>query len=360
MPFLKIFPKKFLGIDIGTSSIKIVELGRFAGRKKLENYGEISASALYQKPFRTFEKNTLLLSTGDISQAVKAILEESKIKSRESIFSIPDFSTFFTNIELPPMTKQEIPEAVMAEARKQVPIPLSETTLDWQLISEGAQQKNVKKLRVLLVAVPNEIINQYQQIALLSNLKLAAMEAEVFGSLRSLIEKEEKRVVSIIDMGARTTTCSIIENGLLKDSHSFDLSGDDLTERVQKGLSMDYETAENLKRKYGLSGRDSGTEARDINEIISPLLGAIFGEIERVFKNFYLSENKKVDKIILAGGTALMPGLLEYFRNYFKIETEIADPFSKIFYPPILEKTLKDLGPSYAIAMGMALRGLEY
>jgi type IV pilus assembly protein PilM len=134
MRFTKLFPQKFLGIDIGTSAIKIVELSSFGGKIKLENYGEMAAQALYRKPFRTFERNTLLLSARDISRAIKEILEETKIETKKSVFSLPDFATLFTTFELPPMTSEEIPQAVNAEARRHIPIPLGEVALDWQLI----------------------------------------------------------------------------------------------------------------------------------------------------------------------------------------------------------------------------------
>ena len=355
----KLIPKKFLGIDIGTSSIKIVELSSWAGRIKLENYGEISAEAIYQKPFRTFEKSTLLLSSQDISRAIKAVIEETKIKSRECIFSIPDFSSFFTNIELPPMSPEEIPEAVRAEARYHIPVPLSEVTLDWQLIEGGIQDFKSTKLKVIVVTVPNEIINQYKNIASILNLELFALEAEVFGLMRSLIEKEEKRLVGLIDIGDRSTTCSIFEKRILKTSHSFDLSGSDLTERIAKGLGIDYKTAENLKRKYGILSSQLEPEGKNIRQILIPLIDLIIGEVEKIFKNFSWKEGEEVKRIVLAGGSAFLPGLAEYFRDYFKNEVEIANPFSRTIFPPILEKTLKEMGPSYAIAVGLALRGLE-
>ena len=357
----KFLPKKFLGIDIGTSAIKIVELSSFAGRIKLENYGEMAAKVLYQKPFRTFEKSTLLFSADDISRAIKAVCQEAKIKTKESIFSIPDFATLFTTFELPPMTAEELPQAVSAEARKQVPLPLGEVTLDWQLIEGKVSDHRDTKLKILLAAVPNEIINQYQHIAELSNLKLLALEAEVFGLIRSLIEKRERGVIGLIDIGARTTTCSIIEKRILKISHSFDISGDDLTERIAKGLEMKEEMAENLRRKYGIliSPPQFPPESKDIREILLPLIDIILRECEKIFKNFYLKEGKEIDKIILAGGTALLPGILEHFQNYFKKEIELSNPFLKIFFPPILEKTLKEMGPAYAIAVGAALRGFE-
>ena len=361
MQFPKLLPKKFLGVDIGTSSVKIVELGSFAGRIKLENYGEMAAKVIYQKPFRTFEKSTLLLSAQDISRAIKAVLDETKVKTKESIFSIPDFATLFTTFELPPMTAEELPQAVNAEARKQIPMPLGEVTLDWQLIEGRVSDHKDEKLKILLAAVPNEVISQYQQIAELSGLKLLALEAEVFGLMRSLIEKKEKGVIGIIDIGARTTTCSIIEKRILEVSHSFDISGDDFTERIVKGLEMEEEMAEGFKRKYGIlfSPLQLSPESKDIREILLPLIDIILRESEKIFRNFYLKEGKEIDKIILAGGTAFLPGILEYSQNYFRKEIEIANPFLKIFFPPILEKTLKEMGPAYAIAIGAALRGFE-
>jgi type IV pilus assembly protein PilM len=356
-----LIPKKFLGIDIGTFAIKIIELSASAGRIKLENYGEISAQAIYQRPFRTFEKSTLLLSSEEVSRAIKAIIEEAKTKTRESIFSIPDFSTFFTTFELPGMTAEELSQAVSIEARRQVPLPLGEVTLDWQLIEGEASNKKEKRLKVLLVAVPNEMIAQYQQIAYLANLKLLALEAEIFGLIRALIGKEEKRVIGLIDIGARSTTCSIIERRVLKVSHSFDISGNVLTERIAKGLEVDDEIAEKIKRLYGISTHPPQLSVgeKTIKEILFPMINIILRESEKIFRDFYLKEGKEIDKIILTGGTALLPGILEYFRDYFKKEVEITNPFSKIFYPPILEETLKEMGPSYAIAVGMALRGLE-
>jgi len=358
MRFLGLIQQKFLGIDIGTSAIRLVEVSRWARRTKLESYGEISASALYEKPFRTFEKSTLLLSSEDISRAIKAVIEEANIKARKVAFSIPDFSTFFTTFELPPMTAEELPQAVKAEARRHVPIPLSEVTLDWQVLNHAPNSEE-EKLKILLVTVPDEVINQYRRIAQGLNLELLALEAEVFSLIRSLINKDDKGVIVIVDIGARSTTCSIIERKVLKVSHSFDISGNNLTERIARALSIDHQKAKELKRKYGILHSSSGQEGDNIREILLPLIDLIINEIDKVLKGFYLREKKEIDKIILAGGTALLPGFSEYVKDYFKKEVEVANPFSKIFFPPILDKALTKMGPSYAIALGMALRGLE-
>lgn len=351
MVFSKLLPKRSLGIDIGTSAIKIVELSGGGERIKLENYGEISAQALYQRPFRTFEKSTFLLSSQEVAKGIKAIISEAQIKTRRSIFSIPDFSSFFTNFELPAMTKEELSQAVNFEARRHIPLPLTEVTIDWEIIKGKV---NRTPLKILLVAVPNEIINQYRQIAQVSQLELIALEAEVFGLLRSLIAENEKGIISLVDIGAQSTICSIIEKGVLIKSHSFDFGGNQLTAQIARSLVIDYQTAEDLKTKFGLRA-----EEKNISKIILPLIDLVIREIEKISKGFYQAEGKEIEKFILAGGTALLPGLKEYFEDRFQKEVEIANPFARIFYPPILEETLKEMGPTYAIAVGMALRGLE-
>ncbi len=354
-----LFSKKFLGIDIGTSTIKLVELGSFAGRIRLENYGGMYARVIYQKKFRTLEKNTILFGVKDISRIIRAICQEAGIKTKRSFFSIPDFVTFFTTFELPPMTAQEVPQAVSTEARRHVPMPIDEVTIDWQLV--GGKPAGNKRIRVLLAAVPNEIISQYQQVAELSGLKLLAMEAEVFSLTRALVRRGERGVIGLIDIGAQTTTCNVVDSGVLKISHSFDTSGDDLTERIIRGLDVEEDVAEGLKREYGVSPSlpQVSPESKDVREILLPIVDVILRESEKIFNNFALKEGKNVDKIIIAGGGALLPGLLLYFQNHFKTEVEMARPFSRVVYPRILGETLREIGPTYAVALGMALKGFE-
>ena len=130
LPFkIKKISKNFLGIDIGTSSIKVVELSRKGQAQELENYGEIKTLSFKESPFRQVEKNTLSFSNQEVASAIKAVLREAEIQTKEVNFSIPDFSSFFTSFELPQMTKKELPGAVKYEARSYIPLPLSEITL---------------------------------------------------------------------------------------------------------------------------------------------------------------------------------------------------------------------------------------
>lgn len=340
--------KSFLGIDIGTSAVKIVELSRFGNKKKLENYGEMRSVALYEKEFRTFEKSTLSLSNQDIVRAISAILTEAKIPTRKAVFSIPDFSTFFTTFNLPAMTQEERPQAVQYEARQHIPLPLSEVTLDWQEIAPN---------RILLVAVPNEVINQYQEIALKAQLELLAMEAEVFGLARALAKNNTTGAlltVALMDIGARSTTISIVDKGILKISHSFDASGNDFTNLIAKSFNLGHQEAEAFKNQHGLLADESKTR-----EVLLPFVDLILGEIQKIFQSFYQTEKREVQKLTIAGGSALLPGLIDYFSQSIKKPVEAANPFSNIYYPPLLEETLKIMGPGYAIAVGAALRGLE-
>jgi len=340
-PF-KTTSQRFLGIDVGTHSIKIVELSQAGKRKKLENYGEMAAASLYEKSFRNFEKNTLNVSSDEVGKTIRGIMQEANMKSRKAYFSIPDFSSFFTTLTLPSMNKEEIPQAVRYQARQHIPLPLSEVTLDWQDVGGG---------KVLLVAVPTEIIYQYQKIARDAQLELMSMEAEVFSLTRALVGQEKEPFV-LIDIGARSTTVSIIENGKLRASHSFDVGGSNFTDSVSKGLYVGYKEAEEVKQKKGLFSEDG-------RESFLPLVDMLVEEVKKISHSYFLKEQVNIQKVIIAGGSANFPGLKEYFSDGLAKNVEIANPFASLYYPPVLEDVLKTMGPSYAIAVGAALSGLS-
>ena len=248
---LDVVPKSFLGIDVGSSALRIVEISGWGDRRRLKNYGELRVRTMYDKPFRTFEKNALLLSTQDIARAIRGVLEEMKSKERKAVFSLSDFSSFFTTFELPVMKDKELVDAVRFEARRHVPIPLSEVVIDWQLI--GKKDKKSKTHRILLVAVPKEVITYYEEIARFAGLRLVGLEAEVFGNIRSYLKDEEHPAV-LVDVGAQTTTVSIVYRNTLRLSHTIDTGGNSFTERIAKALSLDYKKAEmeKIKRTNGI------------------------------------------------------------------------------------------------------------
>ncbi|MDD2732107.1 MAG: type IV pilus assembly protein PilM [Candidatus Pacebacteria bacterium] len=353
-------PKNFLGIDIGSSAIRIIEMGMKGSVPKLENYGELDMSVVKsdssEKTGLKEEKDTILLSEKDTAVIIKAILKEARISTKEVNFCIPDFSSFFTSFEIPTMKEEEIAEAIRYEVRPYIPLPLSEITLDW-LITEGEPGRT--PLKVLVVAIPNKVIDQYQEIAELSNLRLKALEPEVFALARALVPENGDKIIAIIDIGARSTICSIVDKGVIKTSHSFNIGGNELTDKLARSLNIDYNKAEELKKKYGLSsaGGDEGND--DIRKVLIPLIDLVLDEIKKAFRNFYQNEGKEVEKIILTGGLAHMPSLREYFSQELKKGIEISNPFTTISYPAVLKDLLEKRGPSYAVAVGLVLKGLK-
>jgi len=348
-----IFSKKCLGIDIGAASIKIVEVSSLGEKKKLENYVEF-ALPTSTSSIKTFHGETLLLLSDEVSTILQAVFNKVKIKREKAALSIPDFSTFFTTFTLPPMSEAEISSAVEFEARHHIPLPLSEVTFDWQIIEKEEMLPRLK-LKILLAAVPNKVLQNYQKMATLAQLELKGMEAEVFGLIRSSIPEDMAELsVCLVDIGWQSTTVSIVEKGVLRVSHSFDISGTGLTRALSKELKIDFEKAELLKKEYGLD-----PQKEQISRILCQQINGLALEIEKVCQDFYQSEGKKIEDIIIAGGTAFLFGLREYLETRIKKNVQIANPFSKLSYPSILQPRLKELGPSFAVAVGVGLMGAE-
>ena len=345
--------KKCLGIDIGASSIKIVEISAFGKRKKLKNYIKFTLPS--GKPsLEMFHKESLNLLSDRVSEVLQAILEETKVKEKKVAFSLPDFSTFFTSFTLPPMSKEEVSRAVEFEARHHIPIPLSEVVFDWRIIEKEEIFPGIK-LKILLVAVPNRVLRNYQKVANLTQIELKGMEAEIFGLIRSSISKALlEKPVCLVDIGWQSTTVSIVEKEMLQVSHSFDISDKNLVQALSKELKISPENAENLKKEYGLDPK-----RKDIAEVLLRQIDSLAFEIEKVCRDFEQAEERNVNNIILAGGTASLFGLREYLESKLRKKVQIADPFRNVSFPSALQSRLKKLGPSFAVALGVALMGLE-
>jgi len=344
--------KNFIGIDIGTSSIKVVELAK--GKDKvLSNYAMLTSDYFSGEAFQVREKGSLSIRESNISQALSSILKEADIKSKEAFFAIPDYATFFTTFNLPAMSESEIPEAVKYEAPRRIPLPLSEVTLDWQVIKGGPSTEGKSPLRILLVTVPNEVIAQYQNVAKSVGLKVVALEAEVFALTRALIKYQDKsNIVCLVDVGERSTTINIIAQGVLKVSYSFDISGENFTKAIMEHLEVDKKKAETIKRIYGLTDKNP-----DVKGIMRPVAETILKKIKDIFDEVYLEDKERVGKVILSGAGAQLSGLVDYFSKGLDLPIELANPFMGIAYPPTLEDALKKIGPGFTIAIGMALRG---
>jgi len=342
-----------LGIDIGTSSIKIVELSRWGGGRTLENYGEIQSAALFKEPLRTTGRESYSLSTNFISKAIGAILDEANIKTRAAIFSIPDYSTFFVSFDLPPMDEKEVPEAVRFNAPQYIPLPISETTLDWKIIS-GTPGNKQSSLKVLVIAIANQVVQEYQRVAQMAGLELYALEAEALAATRSLV-KDTKKTICVIDIGVQSTTVNIVDRGILKKSYSFDFAtGNQLTYAIASALDKGYVEADDIKNKTGLLATN-----KSVKDTLYLLIDPLISEIRKISIEFLQYENREIEEIYLTGGTSNLPGLKEYFAEVFKKEVRVPNCFSDFLYPPILDKSLIEMSPRFSVAVGVALQGLE-
>ncbi|MDD5606330.1 MAG: type IV pilus assembly protein PilM [Candidatus Pacebacteria bacterium] len=340
-------PKSFLGIDIGNYSIRIIELEKKGNGFELKNYGE--SVNIPENGFGSFERNSFSLLNERVANTIKDICEQAGIETKNVNFTIPDFYTFFTSINLPLMDKTELVQAIEYEVRPYIPLPISEITLDWNII-EGIVGKT--PLNVLVAAVPNDVVAQYKEIAKLSDLNPNFLEPEVFSLARTLKKESEESVLGLVDIGIKSTTCTIIDKGLLKTSHSFNIGGSEITEALARSLNLKYNEAEEIKKEKGITESPS-------KDIILPLIDSIIEENKKVFRNYYAEKGQEIKKIILAGGSMEMPGLQEYLKDKLKKEISIINPFVNITFPDVLKQELKKRGPFYAIALGAALKGFE-
>ncbi len=359
-----------LGIDIGSSAIKIVQVRRKHGRAVLETYGELALG-----PYAGIEVGrATALSNEKIGEALKDILREAKSSTLSAGVALPLSSSLISFITLPQVQEKQMAEVVALEARKYIPVPMNEVKLDWSLIpredafstdeevvagSNGevvAKKKDGKAMTqdVLIVAIHNEYISNYQAIMTNTSIKASFFEIEIFSSIRAVVEQGIQAVM-VVDMGARTTKLYIVERGILRSSHIINKGGQDITLTLSKSLSISVNEAENMKRAYGLKG---GPEYKELTEIITVNLDHIFYEANAVLLNYQKKYMKNISKVVLTGGGVLLKGFTDLAKISFQTEVIYADPFGKLDTPAFLAEQFKEAGPEFAVAIGTALRRL--
>jgi len=360
--FLSSFFKKetsVLGVDIGSSAIKIVQIRKKRGRAVLETYGELALG-----PYGGLEVGQATQLQGDkLIEAIRDILKESKTTTASCGVAVPFASSLITFLTLPPVPEKQIGEVVAIEARKYIPVPLSEVLLDWSVIpkeetyaSEDENKPEEKKGHdVLAVAIHNDYLNDYQSIISGSGLDPSFYEIEIFSSIRSVLDQGIGTSM-IIDMGARSTKLYIVERGVLRASHIINKGSQDITLTLSKALSISVSEAENIKRVYGLRG---GPEYKELTEIITINLDYIFYEANATLLSYQKKYAKNVSKIILTGGGVLLKGFTDLAKISFQTEVVYAHPFDKLETPAFLREEFAQAGPEFAVAIGVALRKLS-
>jgi len=353
-----------VGIDIGSSSIKIVEIKKKGGVAMLETYGSISLG-----PYAETEIGRVTnLSIEKIVEALKEVLKQASTTTPVSALAIPIQSSLIFTIELPNQLIKEgdMTSVVSTEARKYIPVPITEVSLDYFILPEkepsyeeannpDLAQTSMSKKEVLVVAIQNDAISKLRTVVADCALDTNFFEVEIFSSLRANFE-HELSLVLLMDFGASRTKLTLIEFGIVKGYHTINRGSAEITDAISKSLSISFDKAEEQKKEYGLFG---SPEEKDLAEIIKVHIDYIFSETNNVLLGHEKKYNRTASKVVLTGGGCLLKGLKEMAQNNFKAEIEVGHPFSKVSAPAFLDKVLETTGPEFAVAIGLALRKLQ-
>lgn len=295
-------------------------------------------------------------------QAVKDILREAKTTTISSGVALPLSSSLITFISIPYVPEKQVGNVVAIEARKYIPVPLSEVLLDWSIVpredaystSENTPPEK-QGYDVLVVAIHNEYLTSYQNIVTGSGLVPSFYEIEIFSCVRAVVDPGVGTTM-VIDMGARSTKLYIVERGVLRSSHIINRGGQDITLALSKALSISVIEAENMKRVYGLKG---GPEYKELTEIITLNLDYVFYEANSALLSYQKKYAKNISKVILTGGGVLLKGFTDIAKISFQTDVIYADPFGKLETPAFLTEEFAQAGPEFAVAIGAALRKLS-
>ncbi len=372
---MSIFSSKnesYLGIDLGTSSIKICELANVGGRPRLVTYG------FNEKNTGNAGNDNLLNKVEETALAIKDICEKSSTTSRKVITALPNFSVFSSILNLPSLPKKELASAISWEAKKIIPTPLDEVILDWKIIDEiesaggkdtslspdNPQQttsfkrifsKSHKNLRILLTGANKTLVKKYIDIFGKANLNLLSLETENFALIRSLVGND-KSTILLIDLGATTSSITVVEKGIPVLSRSLELGGLMITKAVSVSLNINLDRAEQFKQDMSL---DNETADNSLPQTVEKSFEAILHEIKYTI-SLYNGQNKgKIEKIILSGGSSLLGHLPKYLSDILGINTYVGDPWARIIFPMELKPILDKIGAKFAVAIGLAMRDIS-
>lgn len=375
--FLK--QKSYLGIDVGASGVKLVELRLEKKRPVLFSYGltyakqdihklqvredKNLANLIGQDPKKSVSSVTDQFTDENIekySGIIKGLCKASKIISKTAVVSLPVSSVFHAVVTLPLVKKEELDHLIKAEVKKLLPVPLEEMALDFQVLTGLSSDQSQ---RVLVNAVPYKLIEFYSKVFSRSGLTLEALEPESTALTRCLMGRDQA-VAMIIDIGSERTNFFIIDHGAPITHQTIESGGDKMDKILQNILGVEPELVEKIK--YDLfdflpSANNNNVSEQKWLDILMPVIDPMLKEIE-ISLEVYLrqtgNEGKRPEKIILTGGTALMPYLAKYIEGKFRIKCYVGDSWARVVYQDGLKPVLRQIGPRLSVAIGLALRSM--
>ncbi len=352
--------KSYLGVDLGATSIKIVELKDEGGRPRLLTYGYSEETSGYpEKEFTETPEKAIDL--------IKKICAKSRTVSKQTVAALPSASVFSSVLNIPSSVGKDLGSAVQWEAKKIIPLPLEEMILDWKVLNPeeppsatgtpGTPAPTQKTTQILLTAAAKNLVKKYLDIFKGAGLNLVSLETETFALIRSLIGVDKSTVI-VVDIGAGSTAISIIENGVPFLNRSLNIGGLTITKEIAASLGTDFNQAEQLKYDVGISRGAEGGVPKIVERALSMLLNEI-KYCSNVYQSQESARGRRVEKIILTGGGALLPNFSEYLSSALNMRTYIGNPWARMIYPEEMRPILDQIGPKFSVAIGLAMREIE-
>lgn len=345
----------YLGIDIGFGGVKLVELKNEKGRARLMTY------AYANLPAEALDKS-LINDVPGTADLIKKMMAKSKTTAKKAVSALPISSVFSSILNVPTGNEKELKEAVEVQAKKLIPMPLEEVALDTKIIDkiEKGQAGGKPSTRVLLTAAPKTLVSKYVEIFKQAGLELISLETEAFAEIRSLIGKDRSTIM-VIDIGALRTNIIVVESGIPFITRSIATGGNAITQTIARTLGIPVEQAESMKRD--IKSMQTFAPTGDLSPILSVLVKPILDEIRYSFNLYQGQETagppKRIEKIILTGGSALLPRLPEFLTQQMNVNTYLGNPWARVVYPPDLRAVLEEMGPRFAVTIGCAMRDIE-
>lgn len=330
----------FFGLDIGSSTTKIVQLKKEAGK-----YSLISAGmAKTPSPGLSSEAEKDLLA---VAESIKKLRTEAGVQPFEVVCSLPERSVFTRVIDLPAMNEEEVGQALQWELEEIVPIPLTEANYDWQVI-----RKLPTQISVLVAVAPKTLIKKYLRIFELADLKPLCFETEVLAIFRALKSMGPTKTKLIIDFGAKAINLVVGKGEEIILNRSLPTAGEAITRAVASGLSLENEVAEEYKKTYGLMADQFEGKIRDS---IQPVMKLLIAEVGKSIDYCKTEKKEEIEMIVLSGGSASLPQFRETLMKEVGIEIVTANPFLNINLGQKLT-SLSKFAPAFSVAVGLAMR----
>ena len=341
--------KGVVGLDIGSSAVKLVELKDRKGSFQLQ---KVAVEALSPEAI----VDGSIMDSSLVVDAIHKLNDQAKVKNPNFATSLSGHSVIIKKIQVPAMSQEELAESIQWEAEQYIPFDINDVRLDYVVLTEAAPGEG--QMDVLLVAVKRDKVNDYMSVISQAGRTPALVDVDAF-ALQNCYEVnydlDPLKVVALVNMGAAVTNINILARGQTVFWRDLSFGGNQFTEALQREYNLAFDQAEALKRGQSVD-RYTTADARPVLDAVSTEMA---GEIQKTFDFFAAtSAEGPVDELVVAGGCALTPNLLQILRERFGVPVELLDPFRRVQFreSDFDGEWLRSVGPMLAVTMGLAIR----